>query len=83
MVKVGRETQTLRFLDPEVVCQSDHRDDSSHVVDMQVLVESLRSAESVRIARPEIDVVHRIETQIGPRAENHPLDKIVLVKPAT
>ena len=80
LINVGRNAHTLRFFHAQIICKPDHGHSSSHIVDVQILVKGLRSAKSVRITRSEIDIFSRIVSEVGPWAENHLLDQIMLVQ---
>ena len=82
MVHIGREAQALRFLFLQVIGQFDHRHVSTHVGNVQVLVEGLRRTETERIAGTQVDVLGRIIAQVHTRAEYRMVQQVVLVQTA-
>ena len=50
---------------------------------MQVFIECLRSTESASIGESQVDVLGRVETQIGTRREDDVIHQVVLVQSAT
>lgn len=50
---------------------------------MQILVECLRSTESVSIGEAQVNVLGRVETQVGTWREDDVVHKVVLVQTAS
>jgi len=73
-------TEALRFFLFQVLCTLDHRHCSTYIFDMHIFVKCLWGAEAGRIAQTQIDIIRRIETQVGTRAENNIIHHIVLIQ---
>ena len=80
MIHVRGNAYALRLFHPKVICQTDHRDSSSYIVDVKILVKGLRSTETIGIAGSEIDVFGRIISKVGTGAENQTFHQAVLVE---
>ena len=80
VIHIRRSTETLRLLFFEILGALNHRHRSAHILNMQVFIKSLGGTESGRIAQTEVDVLCRIETQIGTGTEDDMVDQIMLVQ---
>ena len=80
VVEVDRGAEAVRFLFREVVGQLDQGGLATDRGDVQVLVEGLWRAESARVAGADVDVFRRVEADVGPGAEDHVIDQVMLVE---
>ena len=83
VIDVSRNADALRFLYLQVVCKPDHRDSSTYIIDMKVLIKSLRCTEAIGVACTKVYVLCRIEPEVSSRTEYHLLNEIMLVKTTT
>ena len=74
LIKVSRQTETVRTLFFQVFSQAGYKASSTHETYVEVFIKGLRSTETTRVTGTQIDVFCGVITQVYAWTENEMMD---------